>query len=94
MMAEAPPPGLTPLLPPSMSSKVSVRIAGKTTLLRPIAPGKGNATNVGNMSMSILTALFALQRLTIRRTEALIIVWCLLMMRLSCSMVATSLRRG
>ena len=51
-------------------------------------------TSVGDMSMSILTVPSVLRGLTMRKIGAPTIVWFLLMIRLSCSMVASSLRRG
>jgi len=94
MMAGALPPGPTPLLSPYTSLKVSARIAGKIILLKLVAHLRSNVTSAGTISMSTPIAPSAAQRLTIRRTGAQITVWGLLITRLSCSMVATSLRRG
>ncbi len=81
-------------LPLCINLKAPARTVRKTILSKPAAHLRSSATSVGDMSTSTPTAWFAPWQLITRKTGAPIMVWSLWMMRLSCSVVATSLRRG
>jgi hypothetical protein len=94
MMARALLPEPTPLLPPSANSKNSAKIVGTTTTLRPTALGRSSVTNAGTGSMFICGALSVPLPLTMTTIGVPSTAWRALTLRLSCSVVATSLRRG
>ena len=93
-IVRVPPPGLTPPLAYSNILKAPARTVGRIIILKPIAPLLGSVTSAGKGSIFTSSALFALWKLTIRKTRAQSIEWCHLTIKPSCSVVATSLRRG